>query len=640
MKTFDIFNDITTRRNCFLSNARAPSEKRYITMTRTSLFLIACILSLPLAGCEQAKNQLKQDRSLDMEFQDYRDALAPRMADVEEVDPMDGVPDFEEYMDSRHSSEPMPLVSVSVNQSVPIRDVLFELAEQAGYDIELDPNIRGSIIFTARNKPFDVVVRRISDIAGLRYKFEDGSLRIEQDSAYLKTYKIDYLSFVRESTGQIGNNISVVSGDGADTGSNFTASTQNTSDFWGELETAMTQILGVPATRGGLRTSRDPRITATPETPPVEQAAVAGEGSENVTPPQNTEPVLRVESLPLTDEEDPNSASGGSQEGSGMTFSLNRQAGIISVYAPERQQKEIAKYLITLKRAVTSQVLIEAKVLEVGLTDEFASGIDWRALNLLGGEAGIGFLGVNDGVVVPSLTPAVDPASNFAISYLGNDFQAFIQAISRFGTVHALASPRLTVLNNQPAVLNVANNRVYFEVDVDVTPPTLDTPQTITVDSEVRSVPEGVLINVQPSIDLDTQTISLSVRPTVTRIVDFINDPATAFVVAFNDLDTSLASAVPVLNVQEIDSVVKLSSGQTVVLGGLMQDRTTATQNATPILGEIPLIGAAFRNSRDSIQKNELVILLRATIVNGSNVHGTDKDLYRGFAADRRPADL
>ena len=101
---------------------------------------------------------------------------------------------------------------------------------------------------------------------------------------------------------------------------------------------------------------------------------------------------------------------------------------------------------------------------------------------------------------------------------------------SSFGTTRALASPRLTVLNNQAAILNVANNRVFFEVEIDVT-----TDEGVTqtdIDSDIRNVPEGVLVNVQPSIDLDNQTISMALRPTITRVIREVNDPAVQFVAA------------------------------------------------------------------------------------------------------------
>jgi general secretion pathway protein D len=190
-------------------------------------------------------------------------------------------------------------------------------------------------------------------------------------------------------------------------------------------------------------------------------------------------------------------------------------------------------------------------------------------------------------------------------------------------------------LNNQSAVLNVANNRVYFEIDVDVTEATVNTPRTVDIQSQIRNVPEGVLINVQPSIDLDDGTISMAVRPTVTRIVDNVLDPGVAFV--SQGLTTPIESRIPVVNIQEMDSVVRVRSGEALVMGGLMQDRTDSSQQGVPVLGEIPLLGSAFRKQVDKVQKTELVVFLKATIIEGGNIHRTDRDLYRRFSGDRRP---
>lgn len=183
--------------------------------------------------------------------------------------------------------------------------------------------------------------------------------------------------------------------------------------------------------------------------------------------------------------------------------------------------------------------------------------------------------------------------------------------------------------------MNVATNRVFFEIDIDRTEGTDGQGDTIEIDSEIRNVPEGVLVNVIPSINLDEGTISMSLRPTITRVVNEQQDPAVQFV------SSDIVSSIPELNVQEIDSVIKVNSGQAIVLGGLLQDRTETSTEGVPVMGELPVVGNLFKKRGDSIQKTELVILLKATIMEGgNNVHNTDKDLYRRFSEDRRPFEL
>ena len=598
--------------------------------------------TMALSACDLTRNHLKMDRSGNMEMQDYRDALAPRIAEEDAKADMkaedNSVPALQDYVAGPSADlKPMPLVSISINQTVPLRDALFELASQADYDIELDPRIRGSIIFTARDKPFDVVIDRIASISGLRYKFDDEIVRVELDVPFHKTYKIDYLNYIRQNTSSIKNDVSVVSGQGANTGSKFEAAGKSEADFWGELNTALTQILGVPQAQSALMTANDPTITAAPVNPaPVEPVTVMGEDGQPIVQTQAPAATLQVNSLPTDTQNAAATAAApvAGQSPDGSSFSINKQAGIVSINATERQHTKIADYMAQVRRSVTSQVLIEAKIMEVSLNDEFAAGINWNVLENMIGEFNLGMTGSAGGLVRPGLPDAITGDANFSIGYTGNDVTAVVDAISRFGTVKALASPRLTVLNNQSAVLNVANNQVYFEIDIDVT--TEDGVTQTDIDSEIRNVPEGVLINVQPSIDLDDKTVSMSVRPTITRIVDRVPDPAVAFVSA--GLADPIVSEIPVVNIQEMDSVVKMDSGHALLMGGLMQDRTDSTQQAVPVLGEIPLLGAAFRKQVDSVKKTELVIFLRATIVDASNgISEADRDLYKRFSGDRRP---
>lgn len=619
---------------------------RLFTGKTIAILLLGASLTVT-GGCDLAKNQLKVDRSGDMEVQDYRDAMAPRLPDIKKKSIEDAsIPEMKSYMATPADTlKPMPLVSISVNQSVPLRDVLYELASQANYDLELDPRITGSIIFTARNRPFDQVIEKIADSAGLRYKFADDSVKVELDTPYHKIYKINYLSYLRTNTSSISNDVAVVSGEGADTGSKFKAESKSEADFWGEMDTNLKQILYVNRDAGTLRTARDPRIQAVAEQPapvdPVVLSAdgeIAQQGAPGASPTvqvQAPNAVLRVEPLPV-DETEAAQSTGTEDDKFASRYSINKQAGVISVFATERLHKQVGDYLEAIQKAVGSQVLIEAKVLEVTLSDEFSAGIDWQMFNIFDRTFN---LGVDTAVaaIAPALNPVQSPPISMTASYVSGDFTAAVQAISRFGTVHALASPRLTVLNNQSAVLNVARNQVYFEIDVSTT--STDAGITTDVDSSIRNVPEGVLINVQPSIDLDNDTVAMSVRPTVTRIESYVNDPAVAFASA--GLAVPIESPVPVVNVQEFDSVIRMNNGQPIVMGGLIQDRSVSTQGGVPVLSEVPVVGGLFRNQNDKIVKTELVVLLKATIVEtGNTIHQTDKDMYRTFSQDRRPFDM
>jgi len=618
-------------------------KKIHLLKAKAPKLLICGVLimaSFALTACDAAQNTLKPDREASLEIQDYRDSLASRIADdlAEDKASKVDIPTLQPYIASGSTDmKSMPLVSLSVNQSVPLRDILFELAKQADYDLELDPNIRGSIIFTARNRPFDQVIERIAGIAGLRYSFENDVLRVEEDNPYSKLYKIDYLSYVRSSASGISNDISVVSGDGTDTGSSFTASSETEINFWGELENNLEQILGGQTT-GALKTRRDPTIQATAPNPTVE-----------TTDGQAVEANVTFGQVP-TDETDDTSAA--NDNVNVQTFTLNKQAGLVNVFGTDKAHKDVAEYLKQVKKAVTSQVLIEAKILEVTLNDTYATGVDWRAIDLFGSESALNFftaagntglntlasgLGSTANLTVPGIDSGVT-TKTFAAGIAGNDVQALITALSQFGTVKALASPRMTVLNNQPAVMNVATNVVFFDIDIDTSVDDDTGDRETDIDADAQNVPVGVLVNVQPSINLEDRTVSLALRPTITSISQRVENPAIDFI-SQTVPGVNVSSPVPELNVQEVDSVIKVNDKQPIVMGGLLQDVITTNQNSVPILGEIPYLGAAFRDDTSSIQKTELIIFLKATILDSASdsVHATDKDLYRKFSSDRRP---
>ena len=605
-----------------------PMKKRFYFFT-----ILSVCLAIGLAGCNKAQNQITYDRAADLSSDDYKRQLSERsVPDVGFDNP--NIPKPQPYVSTPGELEtPMPLVSLSVNQTVPIRDLLFELSEQAGFDIEMDPQIQGSIIFTARNRPFDEVIDRIADMAGLRYTLDDGLLRVQLDRPYHKNYKMDYVNIVRSMQSNINLDVSVVSGEEATVGSAASVDTSGETDFWQDLNTNIEQILTSSDNHISMATLTDP--VATPSVPPLPAKYDAQGRAIPQTADAAVAPTLNIQ-FPAASSEPP-------LPNAPAAFSVSRQSGIISVYATRRQHNEIEEYLDRLRESVMSQILIEAKILEVSLTDEYASGINWGEVGQLTDITGIA--GFDADFSRLPLSPAATAGNGVtAVIDSGSDLNVVAQAISRFGTVRALSSPRITALNRQAAILNVVENRVFFEFDVDIEDGDEDDGENdrIQVETEIRSVPEGVVLTVIPSVDTDTGEISLALRPTVSTVVDTEEDPTPRIAAAVSgivdgDILDSLVNEIPELAVQEIDSIVKMDSGQVVVLGGLMRDNNSVTEERVPVLGEIPYVGQLFKNHTDRIVKTELVIFLKATLVPDSNIHDTDREIYKKFSQDRRP---
>lgn len=573
------------------------------------------LATVSLGSCQLSKNQLTYDRAAEKDIQDYRDALAPQPLPLEQDA---AIPELQPVISTPKDLQlPSPLVTVSVNQTVSLRDLMFELAEQADIDLEMDPQIRGSIIFTAKERPFKDVIERICDMAGLTYRFANGVLRVELDRPYVKNYKVDYMNLSRTSSSDVTTSISVSSDaktGTSTTGSGASVSNSYSSDYWKELEAGLKQVLAASDTYLSLATLADP--VAVPVPPPAPPAPVVDPNNPNAaatTPPPATAtpPTLNVTPVSSSEPLIPNAPS---------TYSISKQTGAVTVFATDRQHKMVQKFLDTLRRISMTQVLIEAKVLEVSLSDEFAAGIDWGNLS----HNVTGLVAVSGSFAAPPLSPS--SSNTFTARFdLKNDLRPVISALSRFGTVRALSSPRVTVMNNQPAVVNVSRNKVYFEITTTQTPSAIvGGAPTITSTGTTKTAPEGVLMNVVPTANVDTGEIILAVRPTVSKISAQVDDPVNA------------GNKIPELSVQEIDSIVKMQSGQTLVMGGLMRDTNDAAQEGVPVVSDIPMVGALFRNHGDRIQKTELVIFLRASVIPGGNIENADRKLYESFGLDHR----
>lgn len=607
---------------------------------RVSLYLASIVaVSASLSSCQLGKNQMKYDRAAEMNRQDFRDALAPVPVPNEKIE---ATPDFQPIMSTPEELRlPSPLVTVSVNQTVSLRDLMFELADQADVDLEMDPQIRGSIIFTAKDRPFDQVVNRISEMAGLRYTFEDNVLRIELDRPYVKTYNVDYLGATRKGSSKIDTSVQMTSGSGGSSsggGSSGSSSSVETSidgDIWKELQENLEQILTSSDTYISLATLADPVAVPVNPLPP---ALPVDPNNPQTTPPPlpgspqaapmapGVAPTLNV-STPAAEPLVPNPPA---------TYSISRQSGVVSVFANQRQHRMVQKFMDEFRKRSATQVLIEAKVLQVDLTDEYSAGVNWSEFDLTG------LVRLDPSFVAAPLSP--EPLGGFSGVFEKGDVNFLVQALARFGTVRALSSPRVTVLNGQPAIVNVAQNNVYFEYDVQTEDNDDTNQKTITVDSEQRGVPEGVLLNVVPTANPDTGEILLVVRPTISKITRFIPDPTIALSLAGNGINAAdfdiPPNLIPEVSVQEMDSALRLQSGQIMVMGGLMRDTNTVSEEGVPIAAELPFIGHLFKNHGDKVVKSELVIFIKAQIVNGSNVDDMDRKIYKNFSLDRRPAKL
>jgi general secretion pathway protein D len=266
-------------------------------------------------------------------------------------------------------------------------------------------------------------------------------------------------------------------------------------------------------------------------------------------------------------------------------------------------------------------VLIEATVAEVQLNNQYQRGIDWQRLR---SAAGFGFAQVSGG------TPAGVNTNAFTISFAtgpGLGIAGTLKLLESFGDVRVLSSPKLSVLNNQTAMLKVVDNLVYFTVSAS-TVAAANSPSVTTFSTTVNSVPVGFIMSVIPQIS-EADSVLLNIRPTISRKLRDIPDPNPSLAnpcgipVPIGGCNIpAIASLIPEIQSREMESIMRIQSGQTAVLGGLIQDAISNTEDAIPGVRTIPGVGQLLAQRKDQNQKTELVIFLRAVVIRDSSVDG------------------
>ena len=523
------------------------------------------------------------------------------------------------------------LVSISVTDDVPLKDVLLELARLANVDIEVDATITGGIAFRATEKPFNEVIERIADFASLRYSMEKGVLRVERDQPYVQIYTLDFLNFERSATSSVNVSTSVLSsgeggsGGGLSTGSSTSIATSSTNDFWEQFEAGVTSILGYEPQR---------RISlTTPE--PVQMVVEADPSAQDVFDP-NAPPPDEPPPAPVEAPAEP--ASTAAAEGEEAEFSINRQAGTLTVIATGKQHRLVEEFVRTLEYNASAQVLIEAKIVEVTLNENFENGIDWSRFGTGSLTANALFGGVTDPTNLTTLNFTKNNLTGLDI-----DLSAAVEMTQTFGTTRTLSSPRLHAINNQQAVMTFAENEVYFEVSVEEEEEEDDSGTTQTkvlVSSEIKTVPIGIIMTILPSINRRTGEVTLNVRPTLSRVVDRVENPGLALVLALNPAfdGINVQNLIPVVEARELDSIMKVKSGEVMVIGGLMEDQGIQSERGIPGAAEMPILGHLFKSTDRSRETKELIIFIRATVLDENGyTDNADRTLYNKFTRDPRP---
>jgi general secretion pathway protein D len=515
--------------------------------------------------------------------------------------------------------------SVVVNE-VSARELLFALARDTKQNIDVHPGIQGLVTLNAVNETLPAILERIARQVNMRYKLEGDTLVVTPDIPYFKTYNVGYVNLSRNTTSSISVSGQISAGGtgqggvpqpaaGAGNASSTSVSSVSNNNFWEVLRDNIRSILSSTRAQSlsaddkaaraeGLKAAREERLQQ------ADAVARAGPGADKLFTA---------------------AFGGGSPALPGDVkddIVINPVAGTVSVLATEKQHALVQQYLSGVVEASQRQVLIEATIVDVTLSDKYQAGVDFTKIgnwniqqNLIGGTLG------------------TRPFTQIAYAVGGStNLSATIKLLEQFGKTRVLSSPKLMALNNQTALLKVVENVVYFSVQA--VPAVLSTVTAGAVSQQTfnttaQTVPIGLIMSVTPQIN-ENGMVTLIVRPTITTAPTFVQDPnpgltVTTSVIAGVTTTKTLANLVPQVKTQEMESVLQVGSGQIVVLGGLMQDNEDRKRDTIPGLGKIPLFGDVFSFRNDTVSKTELMVFLRPTVITNASLESDELKFFRRF---------
>jgi general secretion pathway protein D len=589
-----------------LADGRAAAAQRVCSPAQVAL--VCALTAVSLAGCYKRSVMPQSEGHVSMP------AAKPALADVP---PPARVSDF--VPPPRPAIKP-PTYSVVVNE-VPVKELLFALSRDTKQNIDIHPGLQGLVSLNAINETLPAILDRVSKQVNMRYKIEANSIIVSPDIAYMKTYKVNYVNMTRETDSKIGVSGQITAtggaggalGGGATGGSNISQTsvqTKSNNNFWELLGENIRAILISTRSQNltseqraeraeSQRSAREERLQQ------AEAVARAGQAA-----PQLFNSVFGSQAAPLPVVGDVRS-----------DLVVNSIAGTISVLATEKQHALIQQHIDSITQSSQRQVLIEATIAEVTLSDAYQGGVDWSRL---ANNGGITFQ-------QSLLAGALGAAPSFAVGYVNpnspiGNIAASLKLLNQFGTTRVLSSPKLMALNNQTALLKIVDNIVYFEITATTTA-AANVAAITTFNTTTHTVPVGVVMSLTPQINENGQ-VTLSVRPTISRVLSFVSDPNPSLAAA------GVKSQVPQIQTREMESVLQLVSGQTAILGGLMQDNTQYNRNAVPGAGNPANTGFlseifGFRN--DQISKSELVIFLRSTVITSPTLDSDELKFFQRF---------
>jgi len=515
-----------------------------------------------------------------------------------------------------------------VVKDVKVEELLFALARDAKLNVDVHPGIRGTVTLNAIEQTLPQLLSRISKQVDMRFELDGPNLVVMPDTPFLRTYKVDYVNMSRDTTGNVAINtqiasISPTAAGGAGAGAAAGGTSGNVSStkvdnlaknrFWETLEQNVKDILR--ETDKEIIVKR--RVAEGQEQTLANAAAAQQPGAASSAAAPGAPPAGQQPQQPSTQ------ATKEYETLQAASVMINRETGFLLARATSRQHEKIQEFLDKVLSSARRQVLIEATIIEVRLNQNYQQGIDWQYFNSdRDAWRGVGQGGTTRTISINPTTGAFEASTStstlpsaiggtlFSLAFRRGDFLSAVKMLETFGTLRVLSSPKLSVLNNQTAILKVVDNFVYFQVKSDTSQGQTSTLTNLT--TTPQSVAVGLVMSVTPQIS-ENSSVLLNVRPTISRITGTKRDPHPSL---------TIPNLVPEIQTREMESLMSINDGDIAVLGGLMQDQVNNTDDAVPGVSKIPILGNIFTYRNDTNTKTELVVFLRPTVVRDASIQG------------------